>query len=238
MRVFELKVDDEALSPTSDMRARHVWGLPGTQCDTCNATWSNTGLAYPSVDLSLLPSPDRYKVVWPVALAEFEQLLRPIAELMPAGSVLGPGTDFGPLTGTAKGTFGHFAWLNSWTLLVRQEAYELLPREGVQMPKGVPASLRFRGSLPPVLVELEIEPLARISRRSLPDLDINRCQACGRNPFKVPDHIEVELSSIPEHVDLFRLREFTTIILGRERFVETARALRLSGISFEEVTTV
>ena len=213
MRVFELKVDDEAVSPTSDMRARHVWGLPGTQCDTCNATWSNTGLAYPSVDLSSLPSPDRYKVLWPVALAEFEQLRRPIAELMPAGSVLAPGTDFGPLTGTVEGKFGDFAWPNSWTLLVRQETYELLLRGGARMPKGVPTSLTFRESFPGILLELEIEPLARISRPSLPDLDINRCQACGGNPFKVPDHIEVELSSIPEHVDLFRLREFATIIL-------------------------
>ena len=238
MRVFELKVDDEALSPTSDMRARRVWGLPGIQCDSCNATWSNTGLAYPSVDLSSLPSADRYKVLGAVPLEEFLRLLRPVRELMPSGSVLPPGTDFGPLTGTVKGKFGDFVWLNSWTLLVRQEAYELLLPVGVRMPKGVPASLRFRGAPPTVLVELEIEPLSRISRHSLRDLDIKRCQACGRNPFRVPDHIEVELSSIPQQVDLFRLREFTTIILGTEAFVDAVRALRMTGISFKEVTTV
>jgi uncharacterized double-CXXCG motif protein len=188
------------------------------------------------VDLSSLSSAYRYKILRPVTLDEFEHLRKPIADLMPTDSVLKPGTAFGSLVGSVEGKFGDFLWVNPWTALVRQEAYNLLVEAGVSMPEGVPASLSFRNSLPAVLLELEIEPLARISRRSLPDLQL--CRACGRNPFRVPDHIEVELSSIPKHVDLFRLREFTTIILGTDNFVEAIRSMRLSGISFEEVAVV
>jgi uncharacterized double-CXXCG motif protein len=148
MRMFEINPDYKSEPPGSDLlRVKRKWALPGIKCDSCNATWSNTGLAYPSVDLSSLPSADRYKVLSPVALAEFEQVRRPIAELMPADSVLKPGTAFGSLTGAVKGKFGDFVWLNPWTVLVRQEAYNLLVQEGVRMPKGVPASLTFRKSL-------------------------------------------------------------------------------------------
>jgi uncharacterized double-CXXCG motif protein len=235
MRIFEINPDDKSEAPGSDLIVERKWSLPGVRCDSCNATWSNTGLAYPSVDLSSLPSADRYEVHWPVPLAEFEQLKTQVAEMLPPDSVLKPGTSFGPLAGTIKGEFGDFVWVNSWTMLVKQRAYDLLVHEDVLMAKGVPASLMFQRTEPVVLLELEILPLARVSQRRFPDLDITRCQSCGRNPFKVPDKIEIEESSIPGNLDLFRIRDFSTVILGTETFVKAVQELRLSGILFEEV---
>ncbi len=44
--------------------------------------------------------------------------------------------------------------------------------------------------------------------------------------------------SIPDDVDIFRVSNFTTIILVTEKFVETITNLNIKGVIFEEVKTI
>ncbi len=59
--------------------------------------------------------------------------------------------------------------------------------------------LRFRQKNPPELLELEVLPR-------------------GEEPI-------LEAASLPQDLDLFRLSDFTTVLVGTERFVEAVRRL-------------
>jgi len=261
MRLFELKPDKTQWGKKHeyDLDATHRWSLPGVRCPT-HGPMSVAGLAYPAVDLSVLPSSESYREPRLVDVAEFEALRRPLLPLMPDGSVPLPGTQFGPLVGEAWGIFGDFAWLSPWTPLVRREALERLGAAGVRSLLGVPTELTFKardvpgeyersftpsywaGSEPPHtrtetadLLELQIEPHAGFAGISLPADGAPACPICGHRAISRPDRIVIDQSSIPEQMDLFRGRELPTLILGTERFAEAVRALQLTDISVEEV---
>jgi hypothetical protein len=42
----------------------------------------------------------------------------------------------------------------------------------------------------------------------------------------------LDASSLPSHLDLFRLEDFSTTIVCTERFVEACRRLKLDGVNF------
>lgn len=233
-RLFEVKTDVAKWGKLYDyiIHDEHKWGLPGVKCSMCGATWGNVGLAYPSIDLSALSNEKRYRNVWPVPLEELEELRRPIRQLVGDEIYLPPGTDFGSLVGSAKGNFGDFAWVNSWTLLIRREVLQALKSSGVSMPIGVPAQLRFAKRNQPEFLELQIEPYAMLV---FPPSTPQPCPACDRLGISLPEQIIVEEPSIPTDVDLFRARNFTTIILATERFMEATQSLKLTDISFQEV---
>jgi uncharacterized double-CXXCG motif protein len=81
----------------------HKWGLPGVHCPECKATWATTGNAYPSVDLSHLPAQEQKKYLPRVEedMTEFERLCEQVRPLVPPGVPLRPGTEFGPMNGSA-----------------------------------------------------------------------------------------------------------------------------------------
>lgn len=233
MRLFEVLPD--VRWRRGEIDATHKWGLPGLTCATCGATWSAVGLAYPSVDLSALPSEKRYRDRWPVTLGELDELRHPIIPLMPDGSIPPPGTHFGPLVGKTKGTFGDFAWLNPWTLLIRSEALERLCYADMHMPIGVRPALTYSEKDPPDLLELQIEPKAKTALGSLPPNAVPQCRSCGRQALTLPEYIVIEQSSIPQNLDLFRGQDFTTLIFATERFAEAVQNLKLTGMVFREV---
>ncbi|MGH9904056.1 MAG: SitI6 family double-CXXCG motif immunity protein, partial [Pyrinomonadaceae bacterium] len=207
----------------------------GVSCQRCGSTWSNVGLAYPAIDLSVLPNEKRYQSAKPVSLEDFDELQRAILSLMPDNSLPPPGTRFGPLVGVARGIFGDFAWLNLWTMLVRSQALERLHVAGVRTPIGVAPMLAFKNRQSPDLLELQIEPHAKLASSSFSVLLLATCPSCGRDPNSLPEHLVIEASSVPKHVDLFRARDFTTLILATEEFAEAVQNLKLTGVIFQEV---
>ncbi|MBN1208979.1 MAG: hypothetical protein JXB05_29245 [Myxococcaceae bacterium] len=52
---------------------------------------------------------------------------------------------------------------------------------------------------------------------------------CGRLGARRPERLILEGASLPEQVDLFRLTDFETTLVGTERFVEAVRRLGLDG---------
>lgn len=216
------------------------WCLPGVRCPVCHAVWSSTGGSYPSVDLSHLP-PQEQKKYLPRCeddYAEFERLREQVRTLAPPGVHLWPGTDFGPMNGSAHGEFGPLTLAHSWTLLMRREPLERLQAEGLRRLKGVRTELRFRKKNPPELLEMELLPRGRFHPDCLPADLPAPCPKCERVGGKRPDESEMILdaSTLPADLDLFRLEDFLTTIIASERFVEAVRLLGYEqDIAFHEL---
>ncbi|HEX8705553.1 MAG TPA: double-CXXCG motif protein [Myxococcaceae bacterium] len=205
--------------------AGHQWHLPGAHCPLCDAIWSSCTESYPSVDLSQLPEKNKYSARLEGDYAEFERLREQVRPLAPSGVPLEPGTRFGPMVGTATGEFSPLRLQNPWELLIKREALEQLQAAGVQGLKGCRTELRFRRKNPPELLEPELLPRGRLHPDCLPVDRPVPCEKCGRRGWKRPDEPILEATSLPQNLDLFRVGDFMTMIVGTERFVEAVRRL-------------
>ena len=202
----------------------------------CDATWSASAGAYPCTDLSTLEERKEYEEArLEEDYAEFERLRERVRSLMPAGAPLRPGTNFGPLVGTARGSFGQLVLQDGWDLLIRREALEQLQAEGVRGLKGCRAELRFRQKNAPELWELQLEPRGRLHPDCLPPDLKPPCAKCGRLGLKRPEAPLLDATSLPEDRDLFRLGNFLTMLIATERFVDTVHRLGFEEVRFLEL---
>jgi uncharacterized double-CXXCG motif protein len=204
----------------------HKWGLPGVQCPMCHIGGATTGDAYPSVDLSHLPAQEQKKYLprFEKDYAEFERLREQVRPLVPPGAHLWPGTQFGPMDGSAQGEFGPLVLAHAWELLMRREPLERLQAEGLRGLKGVPTQLRFRKKNSPELLEMELLPHGTLHPSCLPDLP-PPCPKCENVVFTLPEEPILNAATLPLDWDLFRLADGLTMIIGTERFVEAVRRL-------------
>lgn len=231
---YWLRKDKEA-GYTGSYNARHKWALTGVHCPQCGSTWASGSAAYPSVDLSPVAGQADFETPRPEPYDEFVRLRELIRPLVPPGTQLLPGDEFGPLQGTAAGTFGQFLLHNPWTLLMRREAVERLQAEGMRGLRGYRTELRFRQKKPPELLEVEIFPHGRLHPDCLPPDRVPPCARCGWFGYSRPEEPILDAASMPTHTDLFRLADFDTTILCTERFREAALRLGLDGVVFREV---
>jgi uncharacterized double-CXXCG motif protein len=230
MKLFELRPDEPA---TSEVEATHRWHLPGVRCDVCGETWANTGLAYPAVDLSVLTNTESYVKPRPLPRADLERLVAAVSPLLPAGSPpLRPGTDFGPLVGEIFGQPQEIAWHDSWDFLVKKDLWEAL--QSSLKTASVDASLEQDGVIVP-LVELQLEPHGRFAAESFPDGRPPVCSGCGRLGLKRPKDIVIDRSSVRGVPKIFRLAEFTTIVVATEEMVDIIERLGLRGARYVEL---
>lgn len=230
--VYELTPDSDLWGNKYEIIASHKWGLPGVICPTCQEPWINIGPSYPTVDLTNFQNEKLYRQWKPVPLDEFLLLVKGLQKILKKGTFIRPATDLGPLIGKVKGIFGDFAWPDPWTLLIRKAAMENLSSCGVQMPLAALTELKYLGKNKdnPDLLELQIEPYADIilTPKSV-------CKTCGREDVERPEKIIVDGKTIPEHVDVFRGRNFTTLLFANKRFVDTVKKLQLRDILFKLV---
>lgn len=91
--------------------------------------------------------------------------------------------------------------------------------------KGCRTELRFRKKNPPELLELELLPGGRVHPACLPVDRSPPCIKCGRLGLKIPEEPILDAATLPSALDLFRLEDFMTMIIGTERFVEAVRRL-------------
>ncbi|NVJ14490.1 double-CXXCG motif protein [Myxococcus sp. AM010] len=230
--------EDRAVADTygGEAHGSHKWGLPGASCSACGATWSGAGHYLPSVDLSQLPEHRAFEKARPEPFPEFVRLRELVRPLVAPDSQLPPGTGFGPLVGTAFGKLPAFAWIID-VLLVHREAVERLQAEELRGIHPCPTALRFRQKRPPELLELQVQPRGRLHPACVP-LDVPPpCPTCGRHAFRRPDEPILDTASLPPELDLFRVSNFATMVIGTERFVDAVRRLNLDGITFRELPT-
>ena len=203
----------------------HKWGLPGLHCPLCQASWAATGVVYPSVDLSHFPEREKYSARLEEDFSEFVRLREQVRPLVPPGAPLKPGTKFGPFVGAARGEFGPLCIYNPWTLLIRPEPLEQLAAAGLKGLRGFKTEFRFRKKNPPVLLELELPPLASLHPDCLPADLPPICPRCERFGIRRPDEPLLDAASLPSELDLFRMKDMTTMLIATERFVDTVRSL-------------
>lgn len=237
MNFYELK-EDKAPRYTGDLsNATHPWGLPGMHCPSCDSPGGWGGLQYPCVDLSGLPAEELKKLSdsWPVPMEEFERLRELVRPLAPEDAQLRPGTRFGPLTGTGRGLFGPLFMQNPWSLFVQREALERLQGVGLRGLQGCPVNVRFRQKRAPELWELQLLTQGRLHPDCIPSHEEPSCPTCGGHGPGLPKTYWLDAASLPEHVDIFRLTDWPTLIFATERFVEAVRHLELDGVLFHPV---
>ncbi|HEX8704865.1 MAG TPA: double-CXXCG motif protein [Myxococcaceae bacterium] len=238
MKFYRLR-EDQASRYTGNLNAAHRWGLPGVQpCPACGIGGEGTTAAqYPCVDLSSLLAQDLKKLSdsWPVPREEFIRLRELVRPLAPAGAVLKPGARFGPLEGTGTGNFGQLFMQNPWSLCLQREALDRLRNSGVQGLQASSIRVRFRAKHPPELLDLQLESHGRFHPDCLPPPE-PPCPKCGHSKgYKLPDPYWLDAASLPEHPDVFRLGDASTLIIANERLVDAARRLGLDGVLFQEL---
>jgi uncharacterized double-CXXCG motif protein len=239
MKFYRIR-QDEAPQYTGNLNAAHQWGLPGIQlCPGCGLGGKDSAAQYPCVDLSHLPEEEQKKLSdpWPVPREEFVRLRELVRPLVPPGAELETGTAFGPLTGTASGRFGQLFMQNPWSLYLRREALEKLQAAGIRGLQGCPMNVRFRQKNHPELLDMQLELRGRFHPDCLPELD-PPCPTCGEGKgYPLPQPSILAAASLPEDLDVFRLADWSTLIIANERMVDAVRRLELDGVVFHELET-
>jgi uncharacterized double-CXXCG motif protein len=234
MRFFRLK-EDFTPRYSGECFTERTWCLPGIRCPTCGVLGGGVGESYPDVELSGLPERRRFKARLEEDFAEFTRLRELVRPLVPAGAPLSPGTTFGPLVGRAQGTFAQLFLPNPWTVLMRREALEQLQAEGLRGLTGCRTELRFKEKQPPELLELQIEFHGLLHADCLPPGEAAPCATCGCYGFSMSREPLLDAASLPTDRDLFRLINYSTVIVGTERFVETVTRLGFEEAQFLEL---
>lgn len=237
MRIFEIR-EDQFRKKVGYIDAIHKWDLPGVVCSVCNSTWSTVGLEYPTVDLTNFADEELYRRSRSVRLDVFLDLRKKIADAFPGLPVLKPGTEFGPSVGKAVGgRLNGFVWRAWWSICLEASALEKLKSSGLSLPNSIKAEITFKKEAQKVF-EFGLPLKGKLLNGVYDGIQLNYCEACGRDSASLPEEILIEHSSIPNDIDIFRVSNFTTIILVTERFVETVTNLGIKGAVFEEVKTV
>ena len=239
MKIFEVNRDEDNWTQRYEIRARHKWTLPGVKCSVCGCTWGANGLNYPSVLLPPGLDEKLYQSHWPVKLEKLKELIMPLRNVIDQSLDLKPGTEFGPLCGTASGKHGDFTWAQVRTLLISPSALTRLIDSGITTLRTVSTNILSRGKVPFSHLEVDLEPRASLSLDGFPP----SCDGCGRvfvdgTEFEKWNSYKILRSSIPGNHDLFRMREFSSYIFATERFVLAVERLRLTNIRFVEVEII
>jgi uncharacterized double-CXXCG motif protein len=120
-------------------------------------------------------------------------------------------------------------------MLIRRDALDGLQAAGIRGLLGCKTELRFRQKNPPDILELQIEPFGRLHKDCLPpDLE-PPCAACGRQGLRRPDEPILDGATLPTDRDLFRVGNFSTMIIGTERFKHAVEQGGWTGILFREL---
>lgn len=233
MRLFKLK-EDSSRTKAGYMDAVHTWGLPGVICPVCESQWGTTGLEYPSVDLTGFPDANRYIDQWPVSLETFLEMRNKIWDAFPTLPVLEAGAEFGPSVGKAKGgRMDGFVWRAWWTICLEASALEKLRKSSLSLPVAVKAELKFNKEAQEVY-EFDLPLRGKLANATYDGIQLDYCFACDRDSGTLPDEIIIDKASLSNDFDIFRVRNFTTIILVTEKFVEVVSQLGLRGAVFQE----
>jgi uncharacterized double-CXXCG motif protein len=219
-----------------DIVAAHTWMLPGVQdCPKCYETWASS-VAYPEVDLTGLPHEETYRTRRPQTLYVVHRMREVLRPFVAPDASLPPGTEFGPLIGHGKGTFGDFAW-PQWpgVMLVRPDVVTRLEAEGIRGLRTVPARITYLGGDDPAFVEVAFSYEGTIAEDALSPTGSPACAACGHRNLPSAKRTQLEAASVSGAVDVFRGIDLPSCIYATEAFVDAVHELELTDISFEEV---
>lgn len=214
-------------------RAERRWSLPGVEeCPGCRATWSGF-LAYPAVDLSGLAEAHELEEARPAPFDEYARLRERVRPFCPSDARLEPGTEFGPLVGSARGKWGPFTLGDLSTLFVREDALQ-----GLADARGiVPVWPQLRRALVPRVAELQLLPRGRLHPDCLPPDWPTPCAMCGRTGGVLPKHYWLQPDSLPTDLDAFRLEDAPGTIVVSEQFANVVQHFEPGDITLTPLLT-
>ncbi|NNB86710.1 SitI6 family double-CXXCG motif immunity protein [Corallococcus exiguus] len=213
----------------------HQWGLPGGLCPVCEASPGGLGEAYPSVDLSGWRHRRELAEARQVPLEEYERLRELLRPHTPPGALLLPDAEFGILRAKASGRWGALHLPYAWLLVMQREALVRVRGAGFDLLAS-DMDLHFRGKTPRVeLVEIELHPRGRLHDGCFPGGRERPCERCGRQGDRLPGAPVLDGRTLPTDMDLFRLSDYTTVIIANERFVDAMTRLEMEGVVFKEL---
>ncbi|WP_375757759.1 double-CXXCG motif protein [Corallococcus exercitus] len=233
MKFFRLRAA-EGPRFTGFLDAGHRWGLPGGLCPVCKASPGGLGEAYPSVDLSGWAHRGELTEPRQEPLEEYERLRELLRPQVPFEAPLRPGAEFGPLTGKASGKWSALDLPSPWTLVMRSETVDQLCEAGIAL-RASKMDLRFRSKTEVDLREVEIHCRGRLHDSCFPGGRERPCERCGRQGGSFPDAPILDGSTLTGDLDLFRLTDYTTIIIATERFVDAVNRFEFEGVVFKEI---
>lgn len=232
MKFYSIE-EDLGSKRTGRFEGTHRWCLPGIYCSFCGQTWSNVGISYPSIDFSGLEEQGRF-MPSVVPLSTYIELERIVGKAFPDLPVLRPGTEFGPLVGRIVEPINDFAWGMPWTLLVKKETLITFQSGGLKLPNSV-RPLSKSGYEYSQIAELEVLPYGRLINGVYEPEEMRICPTCHRDSAKMPERIVVDISTVPPNTDIFRVSNFSTLLLVSERFRDTFETHKLKGAIFRAV---
>lgn len=211
------------------INAAHTLSVPGVNCARCG-TWAVTGVQYPSFRAPQNLVTEIPKE--PIDLERFNDIRQLLGPILGAEKPIYPGTELGAIKGSARGRCGSFAWLNRWTLLLREQVYRSLLQHGFELD-GIEAELLFDPFSDEILIEVEILPSIKLSD----DLQLSQCEICGRHTSLRKLDVLNYLSDLDITIPLQRVAEFPTIIIASAEFRNFIVCNGLSGICFDPLPT-
>lgn len=232
--VFRISPDDQnwGINHSYIINAFREYYVPAVSCSECNATWATTGVIYPTVDYDNIKSLAVLLKPMPVSLETYKEIYHRLLMSIGTGRLIMPGTELGPLSGTAKGEMGDFSWVNPWTPLIRESVLSEFNAREINLTVAE-TKIKLSSKIKEKYLEIEAIPLARvfISHMSQPQV----CQKCGRTTLKPTDSQVIALDSIDMKIPVQRCQQLPTMILVNEKFANAVRDLKLSNIVLEPV---
>lgn len=230
------------LRPSTKKRARylinaaHDWCVPGVDCPECGP-WARTGLIYPTISPETVGPTVSLPRASNVPLASYHELISVLRPFLRASYDLAPGTEFGPLFGTASGVFADISWINPWTPLFTSDALLKLKHNGIDVP-AVEAKLRYRKAPCTHLLEPELLPTVDLHDSTYIHPLIEPCRLCGRQRNERRHRPVIDGSTFATGVPLQRIRQHPTQIVANENFAAVAEQLKLDGFALVPLDVV
>lgn len=222
IRIYQLNPDKAGWAKLNNIEAVRHARLPGICCPSCGV-WAMTGLIYPLIEEKILNDRPFLKNPNPISTEEFDQLTLWIQPILGPTRPAAPGAELGILTGRGNGKFGHFAWVNPWTVLVRESVWIDLNKAGIKI-LGAPAKLEFESRQSDPFIELEALPKVKLQMPLIP----KKCKICGRLSFEKPEKITIDYTSFDHAIPLARIVELPTIIIINELFAKFIQQNKLT----------
>lgn len=232
MNLYELK---ETPTKPHRIHASRQWGMPGVTCTVCGQTWGNVGLEYPSVNLTDFPYKDRFVDRWPVSTAIYQELEKLIKKAFPNIEILEPGTGFGQLVGTVEDRLEGFVWNMPWSITLTNDALQKLQASRLLLPTVVNVDL---GDDATSVLEFALPLQGHLANGVYDGTQTAQCVGCGRDSVTLPEKILVDSRTVEGNFDIFRLRNFSTLVLVTERFVDEVKRAGIKGAIFAEVKVI
>jgi uncharacterized double-CXXCG motif protein len=200
----------------------------------CGSSPGGLGEAYPSVDLSGWAHRQELAEARQVPIEEYERLRDLVRAQVPFEAPLYPGAEFGPLTGKASGKWSALDLPEPWALVMRAETVAQLRQAGIAL-RASKVDLRFRGKTEVDLRDIEIHCRGQLHDSCFLNGRERPCERCGRQEGSLPEAPILDGRTLPTDLDLFRLTDYTTVIIANERFVDAVTRLELDGVVFKEL---